>query len=150
MRRALTEQRRECQQPPDEEKLLPALRAAGLKRGLYMFPYCTHKDMKSPAIAEKQKQGPVGMLTVFPTGPVNMPKYLAMWFVYCLLIGLFVAYLTGRTVRPGAPYLAVFRVAGTTAFLADGLGQPVEALQARQPAGVAHKHGHGGLHYSVL
>src|SRR5260370_36128756 len=135
MRRALTEQRRECQQPPDEEKLLPALRAAGLKRGLYMFPYCTHKDMKSPAIAEKQKQGPVGMLTVIPTGPVNMPKYLAMWFVYCLLIGLFVAYLTGRTVRPGAPYLAVFRVAGTARCLAHGVRQPIPPISARAPLG---------------
>src|SRR6266436_2743696 len=108
MHMALPYHRSDYRQLPDEDKLLPALRAAGLKRGLYMFPYCTHKDMKSPAIAEKQKQGPVGMLTVFPTGPVNMPKYLAMWFVYCLLIGLFVAYLTGRTVTPGAPYLASF------------------------------------------
>src|SRR2546426_12036123 len=78
MHMALPYHRSDYRQLPDEDKLLPALRAAVLKRGLYMFPYCTHKDMKSPAIAEKQKQGPVGMLTVFPTGPVNMPKYLAM------------------------------------------------------------------------
>src|SRR5260370_8370193 len=89
--------------------------------------------MRSAAIAEKQKQGPVGMLTVFPTGPVNMPKYLAMWFVYCLLIGLFVAYLTGRTVTPGAPYLAVFRVARTAAFLAYGRGKLVNANSPGQP-----------------
>src|SRR2546426_2428712 len=74
MHMVLPYHRSDYRQFPDEDKLLPALRAAGLKRGLYMFPYCTHKDMKSPAIAEKQKQGPVGMLTVFPTGPVNMPK----------------------------------------------------------------------------
>src|SRR5260370_8159726 len=96
--------------------------------------------MKSPAIAEKQKQGPVGMLTVFPTGPVNMPKYLVMWFVYCLLIGLFVAYLTGRTVTPGAPYLAVFRVAGKPAFLAYGVGQRVNALLAGPPCTATIKH----------
>jgi len=35
-----------------------------------------------------------------------------------LLIRFFVAYLTGRTVAPGAQYLAVFRFAGTAAFLA--------------------------------
>jgi hypothetical protein len=61
--------RSDYQKFPDEGKLLPALRAAGLKRGLYIFPFCTHKDMKSPAMIEKYKQGPVGMMTVFPSGP---------------------------------------------------------------------------------
>lgn len=31
---------------------------------------------------EKYKRGPVGMLTVFRSGPPAMPKYLAQWFVY--------------------------------------------------------------------
>jgi len=37
-------------QLPDEDKILTALRASALKRGLYFFPFCTHKDMKSPAV----------------------------------------------------------------------------------------------------
>src|SRR5712692_2151515 len=113
--------RSDYRQLPDEDKLLAALRGAGVKQGLYIFPFCTHKEMKSPAIVEKQKQGPVGMLTVFPSGPPAMPKFLAMWFVYSLIIGFFTAYLTGRTVHSGAQYLAVFRVAGTAAFMAYGL-----------------------------
>jgi hypothetical protein len=44
------------------------LRGAGLTRRLYVFPYCTHKDIKSPAIVEKYKQGPVDMMTVFASG----------------------------------------------------------------------------------
>src|SRR5207244_10700954 len=110
------------EQWPDEEKTLSTLRAAGLKRGLYVFPFGTHKDMNSPAMIEKYNQGPVGMMTVFPSGPPVMPKFLGLWFAYCLLIGFFVAYLTGRTVAPGAQYLAVFRVAGTAAFLPYGPG----------------------------
>ena len=106
----------------DEEKILPALRAAGLTRGHYVFPYCTPQEMKSPAMIEKYTQGPVGMITVFPSGPPALPKFLGMWFVYCLLISFFVAYLTGHTVAPGAYYLAVFRVVGTAAFLAYGFG----------------------------
>ena len=47
-----------------------------------------------------------------------MPKFLGQWFGYCLVISFFVAYLTGHTLDPGAHYLAVFRVAGTAAFLA--------------------------------
>src|SRR5260370_6671563 len=95
-------------QLPEEDKLLAALRPAGLQRGLYMFPYGTHKDMKSPAMLEKYKQGPVGILTVFPSGPPAMPKFLGMWFAYTLVISFFVGYLTVHTVAPGAHYLAVF------------------------------------------
>jgi hypothetical protein len=137
-------------QLPDEDKLLAVLRAAGLKPGLYHFPYCSHKDMKSPAVMEKFKQGPVGMLTLFPSGPPAMPKFLGMWFAYCLVIGLFVAYLTGRTVAPGANYLAVFRVAGTAAFLAYGLGNLSNGIWKGQPWGVTLKEVIDGLVYALL
>src|SRR5438105_9595404 len=109
-------------QLPEEDKLLATLRPAGLTPGLYHFPYCSHKDMNSPAMQEKFKQGPVGFLTLYPNGPVAMPKFLGMWFAYCLLVGVFVAYLTGRTVMPSAPYLAVFCGGCTSAFLAFGFG----------------------------
>jgi len=137
-------------QLPDEDKLLAVLRGAGLKPGLYHFPYCSHKDMKSPAVMEKFKQGPVGMLTLFPSGPPAMPKFLGMWFAYCLVIGFFVAYLTGRTVAPGANYLAVFRVAGTAAFLAYGLGNLSNGIWKGQPWGVTLKEVIDGLVYALL
>src|SRR5438094_3330103 len=111
--------RSDYQRLPDEDKLLVALRSAGLKRGLYIFPFCTHKEMKSPVVIEKYKQGPVGMMTVLPTGPPVMPKFLGLWFVYCLIIRFFVVYPPGPTDVPGAYCLVVFRVAGATAFLAD-------------------------------
>jgi hypothetical protein len=137
-------------QLPDEDKLLATLRGAGLKRGLYVFPFCTHKEMKSPATLEKYKQGPVGMMTVFPSGPPNMPKFLGLWFVYCLIIGFFVAYLTGRTVPFGAHYLAVFRVAGTAAFLAYGLGHLSNGIWKGQTWGVTIKEVIDGLIYGLL
>ncbi len=137
-------------QLPDEDKLLAALRPAGLKRGRYIFPFCTHKDMKSPALIEKYKQGPVGMLTVFPSAPPAMPKFLGMWFAYCLLVGLFVAYLTGRTVAPGTSYLAVFRIAGTAAFMAYGLGNITNGIWKGQPWGTVLKEIVDGLVYGLL
>ncbi len=142
--------RSDYQPLPDEEKLLAALRATGLKRGLYFFPFTTHKDMKSPAVQEKYKQGPVGLLTVFPSGPPAMPKFLGMWFVYCLIIGLFVAYLTGHTVAPGTRYLAVFRVAGTAAFLAYALGPLVNGIWKGLPWSMVIKEAFDGLIYSLL
>jgi hypothetical protein len=142
--------RSDYRQLPDEDKLLATLRAAGLKQGLYHFPFCTHKDMKSPAAMEKFKQGPVGMLTVFPSGPPAMPKFLGMWFAYCLVIGFFVAYLTGRTVAPGANYMAVFRVAGTASFLAYGLGNLSNGIWKGQPWSVTLKEAIDGLVYALL
>ena len=57
-------------------------------------------------------------MTVLPTGPVNMGKSLGQWFVYCVVIALFAAYVASRTLAPGAPYLSVFRIVGTVAFIA--------------------------------
>ncbi len=135
---------------PDEEKLRAALRAADLKPGLYVFPYGTHKDMKSPAMMEKYKQGPVGFLTALPSGLPNMPKFLGLWFAYCLIIGVFVAYLTGRTVAPGTEYLAVFRVAGTVAFVGYGLGHLSDGIWKGQPWGMTLKEVFDGLVFGLL
>lgn len=137
-------------QLPEEDKLLAALRGAGLTRGLYVFPYCTHKDMKSPAIVEKYKQGPVGMMTVFPSGSPLMAKFLGLWFVYSLMIGFFVAYLTAHTVAPGTTYRAVFRVAGTTSFMAYGLGNLSNGIWKGQPWSMTIKEVIDGLVYALL
>ncbi len=150
MHMVLPYHRSDYHQLPEEDKVLAGLRTVALQRGVYMFPYCTHKDMKSPAMEEKRKQGPVGILTILPSGPMAMSKYLGMWFVYCLIVSLFVAYLTGRTMTPGAPYLAVFRVAGTVAFLAYGLGNLSNGIWKGQPWSVVTKEVIDGLVYGLL
>ena len=135
---------------PDEDKVTVALRSASLQRGVYIFPYSSHQDMKKPEIMEKFKQGPVGTITVFPTGPVNMPKYLVQWFIYCLVVAVFTAYLTGRVLVSGTAYLTVFRVAGTVAFMAYGVGQLVNGIWRGQPWSVVIKEVVDGLVYSLL
>jgi hypothetical protein len=142
--------RGDYQKLPDEDKLLPNLRGAGLKRGLYIFPFGTQKDMKSPAMIEKYNQGPVGMMTIFPSGPPVMPKFLGLWFFYCLLIGFFVAYLTAHTVAPGAYYLRVFRIVGTAAFLAYGVGHISDGIWKGQTWSFTIKEVIDGLVYALL
>ena len=142
--------RSDYQRLPDEDRLLAAIRTASVKPGMYHFPFCTHKEMKSPAAIEKFKQGPVGIMTMFPSGPPAMGKYLAKWFGYCLLVSFFAAYLTGRTVAPGTDYLAVFRVAGTVAFMAYGLGNLSNAIWKGQPFKVTIKEVIDGLIYGGL
>jgi hypothetical protein len=98
----------------------------------------------------KYTQGPVGILTIFPTGPVNMPKFLVLWFGYCLVISFFVAYLTFHTIPPGADYVAVFRVAGTAAFLGYGLGHLSNGIWKGQTWSVTLKEVFDGLVYGLL
>jgi hypothetical protein len=150
MHMLLTYHRSDYQKLPDEDKILDAVRPANLKPGLYMFPFCTHQEMKSPAAIEKFKRGPVGHMTIIPSGPPNMPKYLIQWFIYCLVIGFFVAYLTGSTLPPGVHYLKVFRVAGTAGFLAYGLGHLSNGIWKSQPWSSTIKEVIDGLVYGLL
>jgi hypothetical protein len=106
--------------------------------------------MKTPAAIEKYKQGPVGFMTIFPSQPPVLPKFLAQWFVFCLVISFFVAYLAGHTVAPQAHYLAVFRVVGTAAFLAYGLGQLSNGIWKGQPWSNTTKEVVDGLIYALL
>ncbi len=135
---------------PDEEKVGAAIRASGAGRGLYMFPFGTHQEMKSPAMMEKFKQGPVGTMTLLTPGPLNMGKYLGQWFVFCLVVNFFVAYLAAHTLAMGAHYLAVFRVVGTAGFLAYGLGYLSNGIWKSEPWGVVVKHVIDGLIYGLL
>ena len=106
--------------------------------------------MKSAALREKYQQGPVGMMTIFPSGLPVLPKFLSLWFAYCLIVGIVVAYLTGRTVAPGAAYSAVLRVAGTAAFLAYGLGPLSNSVWKGQTWSATSKEVLDGLVYALL
>jgi hypothetical protein len=150
MHMLLSYHRSDYGQLPDEDKILAVLRVASLKRGLYVFPYCTHKDMKSPALLEKQKQGPVGFLTIVPSGPPAMPKFLTQWFVFCLLIGLVVACIAGSTLAAGTPYMKVFHVVGAAAFLAYGLANLSSGIWKGQKWSTTIKEVIDGLVYALL
>ncbi len=136
---------------PGEDKIAAAMREEGVEPGFYSLPHCTDmKEMGKPETIEKFNQGPVGLLSLAPTGPPAMGKLLGMWFTFCLVIGVFVAYMTGRNLGPGADYLAVFRIAGTTAFLAYGASEPIASIWKYQPWGVTMKHVFDGFIFALL
>jgi len=62
----------------------------------------------------------------------------------------FVAYIAGRTVAPGAHYPAVFRVAGSVAFMTYGLGPLVNGIWKGQPWSMVFKEAFDGLIYALL
>lgn len=106
----------------NEDQVRNALRPLNIPPGDYMMPRPENREeMRSPAFLEKFKQGPNLMMTVFPPGTMSMGRNLVMWFVYALVVGGFAAYVTGRALPYGAPYLRVFRFAGVTAFLGYSL-----------------------------
>jgi hypothetical protein len=147
----LTYHRSDYKKLPNEENLLEAMRKEGVSPGNYSFPCpASPKDMSSPEMIEKYKKGPVGIVHVLPSGPPVMAKHLTLWFIYCLVVGVFVAYLAGRTLGAGTDYLAVFRVSGTAAFLGYGIGNAVDSIWMGQSWSTSIKHVFDGLVYALL
>lgn len=136
---------------PQEDKLLEALQGEPLPPGVYPFPYCADpKEMGSPEMLEKYKTGPVGLLHVIPSGPPNMGKLLGLWFVFCLVLGFYVAYVAGRTLAPGTDYLAVFRVVGAVTFLGYAGGQVLGSIWKGEPWSNTFRHVIDSLIYALL
>lgn len=102
----------------NQDRVMDALRPLSIPPGDYFIPRPKDRaEMRDPAFVEKTKRGPVVVFTVFPSA-MNMTKNLIGWFVYLLVVGLFAAYVAGRALPAGSPYLSVFRFVGVTAFLA--------------------------------
>lgn len=136
---------------PDEEAVLEALYAASPAPGLYHFPHCaTPKEMGEPDMVEKLNRGPVGFITVIPSGPMNMGKYLGQWFVFTVLVGVFIAYIAGRTHAPGTAYLSIFRFTGTVAFMTYGVGALVDSIWRGAPWSNTARTVADGLVYALV
>ena len=105
-------------QVPNEDKVMDALRPLAIPPGDYMVPRCSSmEEMRSPEFAAKLKEGPVMVVTVMPNGQSSMTQSLVLWFVYSIIISFFAAYVAGRALSVGTPYLRVFQFVGVSAFL---------------------------------
>lgn len=103
---------------PNEDRLTMALRPLAIPPGDYMVPRpASMEEMRSPAFVERMKQGPNLIVTVLRPGVHSMAKSLALWFLYCAVVGVFAAYIASRALPPGAAYMQVFRFVGATAFV---------------------------------
>ena len=151
MHMVLTYHKSDFRKLPNEDRIIDAIRDAGVTPGSdYSFPYYRFEEMKSPATVEKLNRGPVGFMTVLPTGPHAIGKSLTQWFVYCIVISIFAAYLTGRTLGPETGYLEVFRVIGTAAFLGYGPAHAQDSIWAGRSWIVTFKHLFDSLIYAIL
>lgn len=151
MHMVLTYHKSDFRKLPDEDRVTDALRSAGVAPGSdYSFPYYSFEEMKSASVIEKLKRGPVGFMTVLPSGPHAMGKSLFQWFLYCIVISIFAAYLAGRTLAPGTDLWQVFRVVGTVAFLGYGAAHAQDSIWAGRSWFVTFKHIFDSLIYAAL
>ncbi len=136
---------------PNEDAAANAVRGLNLEPGEYYHPHAADaKTMKDPAYLEKQKKGPLFMLSVLKPEDANMGTSLVQWFVYSIVIGIFAAYIAGRALAPDAHYLAVFRFAGATAFFCYAVGGWSRSIWYKQPWSVTAKNTFDGLVYGLL
>jgi hypothetical protein len=136
---------------PGEAEVLEAMRNQGVQPGDYMFPCpASMKDCGSPEMVEKFKQGPVGNMTVVASGPPSMGKSLVQWFLYCVLISFFAAYITTFSLEPGAHYLKVFRLTGTVAVVGYAFGSITNSIWKGTSWWVTLKFIFDGVIYGLL
>jgi hypothetical protein len=135
---------------PGEQELCEEMRTQGVQPGEYMFPFATMKEMSSPEVIKKYKEGPVGILTVLPNGLPKMGKHLLQWFVYLLFIGVFVAYIASIELARGTDYMTVFRVTGAIAFIVYVATPIYESIWKGQGWGTSFKFIVDGVLYSLV
>jgi hypothetical protein len=136
---------------PSEDQVQEALRKFNIAPGDYMIPCGGGPDaMKSPEFKERIQKGPVVIMTVFRPGSMNMGPYLAQWFVYCVVVSIFAAYITGRSESPMSPTLSVFRFAGCTAFIAYSIALWQDSIWYQRKWSTTIKNTIDGLVYGLL
>ena len=135
---------------PSEDEVMAALRPFGIPEGEYVIPHAQDPaQMKEPAYQEKLKRGPVAFVTVM-SGDFGMGKSLALWFLYCIAIGIFAAYISGRALGPGAHYMDVFRFAGAAAFGGYALALLQNSIWYKRDWSSTFKSMADGLVYALL
>jgi hypothetical protein len=135
---------------PNQEEAISGLAKANLAPGLYTFPYYDDmKDCGTPEAIERFKRGPNGMLTILPNGSMNLGKFLGLWFVFCLIASIVIAYLAGLVLAPGAIYMAVFRFVATAGLLAYCIPWFVDSVWKSQPWANTLRHMFDGLLYAL-
>jgi hypothetical protein len=136
---------------PLESDVLDALRKFNIPPGDYTMPHATGMSaMKNPEYVEKMNKGPVVMMTVMRNGMVEMGPMMVAWFVFCVVVSVFAAYIASHALQQGATYLEVFRYVGATAFMGYALALWQESIWFKRKLSTTIKNTFDGLVYAML
>ena len=148
---ALPYHRSDYNKLPDEDAALEALRRLNVPPGDYLVPHPGGPEgMRRPEFVEKMTKGPVMIVTVAPSGPPAMGGLLVQWFLYSVVVGVFAGYLAGRLLPPGAHYLQVFRLVGTSAFMGYALALAQISIWYKRSWSTTFKSSFDGLVYASV
>ena len=105
----------------NEDEVRSAVRSGNPSLGVHTVPYCVDMEqMQDEAMQGKFREGPVALVTVFPSGMPNMGKLVGQQIVYFFLGCVFVGYCATLALEPGAEFMRVFRFVATLGFLTFG------------------------------
>jgi hypothetical protein len=136
---------------PREAEVLSALRPLAIPPGDYLIPRASGmQEMRSREFKDKLNQGPVAVITVMPNPVMSMPRNLVQWFVYVVVVSIFCAYIAGRTLPAGTPYLRVFQIVGATGFIGYALALCQLSIWYRRSWSLTLKAALDGLIYGAL
>lgn len=136
---------------PREDEFLAAIRQFDLPAGDYAAPHGgSAEGMKDPAYLEKRAKGPTVLMTLTPGAPPAMSSHLIKWFIYCIVVTLFAAYVASRALTPGAEYMEVFRFVGTTAFMGYSLALVQNSIWYMKDGAATFRSMIDGLAYAML
>jgi hypothetical protein len=136
---------------PNEDAVADALRPLGLVPGDYMLPRAgSFDEFKKPEFLAKMTAGPNLILTVLPQGLPSMPKMLGQWFIYCLVVSVFAAYIASLGMAHGGVAADVACLAGVTAFAGYSLALLQMSIWYRRSWRVTLLSIFDGLIYAVI
>ena len=134
---------------PDEDAARAALK--DVRPGMYAIPYDPDQSLqKTPEGKRKYEEGPLALMTFLPSGLPAMGKSLALWFGFCLFMGILIAYVLTRTMSADDGFYAVWQVASTVAWLGFGTGAVPRAIWFGEPWSVTIKTLADALLYALV
>lgn len=84
-------------QLPNEDQAMDTMRGLNIPPGYYSVPKANSmKDLKTESFKSKMARGPVMFMSV-RTSDMSMGKNLIQWFIFCLVVSIFSAYVGTHT-----------------------------------------------------
>ena len=121
-----------------------------LRSGLYLIPGMPHEKPSKEWEAEWSK-GPSAIVYLRNPAAMSIGKNMGIYFLYCIVSAIFVAYIAGQTLPRGTEYLRVMQLAGAAGTIFWAFGNNIsDAIWYGKPWRVAIKYMVDGVIYGSL
>jgi len=138
--------------PTDKEDVvLEALQRIAVAPGDYAVPHAGGPaGMRDPAFVAKATRGPLAFMTVAPGAAPAMGRYLAVWFVYCVIVSACAALLVWQIVGRGGSAMLSFHYGSLISALSYGMALPQHSIWYRRSWATTFKSLFDSVIYGVV